>query len=199
MKTRLPKQSGFTLLEVLVSIAVFSMVALVSYSTLDTYIDHRERLNTHYGKLDRLQRMFILLERDIQFAVNRRVRIGGDTEAAIKSSDGDELISLTVATADIENPTGVALKRAQWRLEGTEMIRAEWAVLDHTGNIEATELVISDEIEELELTYLFYDDQGGLDTKSSLDDDDYPQGVEVIIKLVSGEQYRRVFGVSGGA
>ena len=199
MKKRFPKQSGFTLLEVLVSIGVFSMVALVSYSTLDTYIDHRERLNTHYGKLERLQRMFILLERDIKFAVNRKVEIGGDTEAAIKSSDGDEFITLTVATADIENPLGVSLRRAQWRLEGKEMIRSEWSVLDRTDNIEATELVISDEIEDVELTYLFYDDQGGLDTQSSLDDDDYPQGVEVIIKLVSGEQYRRVFGVSGGA
>ncbi|MCP4007940.1 MAG: prepilin-type N-terminal cleavage/methylation domain-containing protein, partial [Proteobacteria bacterium] len=43
------KQPGFTLLEVLVAIGIFSVVAMVSYSTLDSYLDQRERLTVHYA------------------------------------------------------------------------------------------------------------------------------------------------------
>ena len=123
------RQSGFTLLEVLVAIAVFSVVAMVSYTTLDTYLDQRARLTQHYGKLERLQRLFILLERDIQYTLNRMVRDGGDWLPAMMSAEGDAFISMTVALPDMENPTGIALKRVQWRLEGRELYRAQWDVL----------------------------------------------------------------------
>lgn len=195
----LRKQAGFTLLEVLVSIAVFSMIAIISYSTLDTYIDHRERLGAHYGKLERLQRLFILLERDTQFIINRTVRDGGDNLAAVMSADGKAFITMTVAEADANSPTEVALKRVQWRLEGKEMIRAVWDVLDQNGNVEPSELLVSDEVEDVELNYFFYDGQGGMARKSNLSEDDYPNGIELTIKLISGEQYRRIYGVSGGA
>ena len=127
------RAAGFTLLEVLVAIGVFSVVAMVSYTTLDTYLDQRERLTVHYGRLERLQRLFILLERDIQYAANRSVRIGGDIEPAVSGPEGKALLSMTVAQADVNSPTGVSLKRVEWRQEGTELIRAQWDVLDHPG------------------------------------------------------------------
>ncbi len=190
------KQLGFTLLEVLVSISVFSMVALVSYSTLDTYIDQRERLKTHYGKLEQVQRIFILLERDIQFIVPRNVRIGGDMESAVVSDNGDALISMTVAEASLSGAGGVALRRVQWRLDGSELIRAQWNVLDQGGAVEPQERLISDEIDDIAINYLLYSKNRGLDSKDSLDSNEFPDGLEVLIKLKSGEQYRRVFGTA---
>ena len=143
-------QNGFTLLEVLVAIGVFSVVAMVSYTTLDSYIQQRERLKVHYGKLERLQRLFILLERDIQFAVRRSVRDGGSQKEAIESAQGDALISMTVAQADVTSATGIALRRIEWRLDGKELIRAEWNVLDHNGNVEPVELLVIDEVDNIE-------------------------------------------------
>ena len=191
-----PRERGFTLLEVLVSISVFSMVALVSYSTLDTYIDQRERLLVHYGKLEQLQRLFILLERDIQFMIPRGVRIDGEFKAAVESENGDALISMTVTEADFRGASGVKLKRVQWRLDGHELSRAEWDVLDHEGRIEPQVLVISDKIEEISLSYLIYVPDRALESKDSLDANEYPDGIEVIIQLASGESYRRVFGTA---
>ncbi len=192
-------ERGFTLLEVLVSISVFSMVALVSYSTLDAYIDQRERLLVHYGKLEQLQRLFILLERDIQFMIPRGVRIGGEFEAAVESENSDALISMTIAEADFRGASGVKLKRVQWRFDGRELIRAEWDVLDHDGRVEPQELVVSDKIEEMSLNYLIYVPGRGLESKDSLDVNEYPDGIEVSVQLASGESYRRVFGTALGA
>lgn len=189
---------GFTLLEVLVAIGVFSVVAMVSYTTLDTYIDHRERLQVHYGKLERLQRLFILLERDIQFAANRSVRIGGDIEPAIAGPGGNTLLTMTVAQPDMNSPTGVSLKRVEWHQDGEELVRAQWNVLDHSGSLKPTELLVSEEVSDLSLTFWIYSDDRGVDTRESLDSNEFPAGIEVAITLDDGAQYRRLFALAQG-
>ncbi len=198
MRSQQSKISGFTLLEVLVAISVFSMIAIVSYTTLDTYIDHRQRLSTHYGKLERLQRLFILLERDIQFIVNRKVRLASVILPAVMSGEGDVFLTVSVAEADINSASGTRLKRVQWRLEDREMIRASSDVLDHDGDIEASELVVSEEVDDIELSYLMYDPNRGVEIKSKLSQNEFPDGIEVNLTLESGEHYRRVFSIAKG-
>jgi general secretion pathway protein J len=190
------RSPGFTLLEVLVAIGIFSLVAIISYSTLDTFIAQRERLTIHYGKLERIQRLFILLERDIQFIAARSVRNGGDREPAIVSDQGDALITMTVAQADVQSATGVSLKRVQWRLDGDLLIRAEWEVLDQNGNLEPVELLVSEDISEIAFNYYLYSPNQGVDEKNSLSQDDFPSGVEVNVTLKTGEKYRRVSSVA---
>jgi len=191
-------QLGFTLLEVLVAIGIFSVVAIISYSTLDTYIDQRERLTSHYGRLERLQRLFILLERDIQFSVGRKVRNGGELQPAMLSAQGDVLITMTVAQADVQSAAGVSLKRVEWQLDGHELIRSQWNVLDHTGNIEPARLLVSDDIANIEISYLMYSKNQGLDSNDSLSADQRPAGIELNVTLDSGGSYRRVFAIAQG-
>lgn len=191
-------QLGFTLLEVLVAIGIFSVVAIISYSTLDTYIDQRERLTSHYGRLERLQRLFILLERDIQFSVGRKVRNSGELQPAMLSAQGDVLITMTVAQADVQSAAGVSLKRVEWQLDGHELIRSQWNVLDHTGNIEPARLLVSDDIANIEISYLMYSRNQGLDSSDSLSADQLPAGIELNVTLDSGGSYRRVFAIAQG-
>ena len=201
MKTRYSKRKrvlGFTLLEVLVSISVFSMVAIISYTTLDTYIEQRERLSGFYGKLERVQRLFIMMERDIQFMTRRKVRVRGDLQGALLSNDGDALMTMTVAEPDFRGVSGVVLKRVQWQLDGRELIRSEWTVLDQADQQDPVERVTSDEIEDIEINYLLYQPGQELESTAELRNGQYPDGVEVIITLAEGETYRRVFGTAIG-
>ena len=191
-------QSGFTLLEVLVAIGIFSVVAIISYTTLDTYIDQRERLTSHYARLERLQRLFILLERDIQFSVGREVRVGDELQPAMISKQDHILIALTIAQADVRNASGVSLKRVEWERNGNELIRSQWDVLDHTGTIQPTRLLVSDDLADIEFSYLIYSRNQGLETSDSLDSDQRPAGVELNVTLKSGGSYRRVFTVAQG-
>ncbi|MCP4049029.1 MAG: type II secretion system minor pseudopilin GspJ, partial [Gammaproteobacteria bacterium] len=189
---------GFTLLEVLVAIGIFSVVAMVSYSTLDSYLDQRERLTVHYAKFERLQRLFLLLERDIQFVAGRKVRDGGDIKPAIESAQGDVLIAMTVAQPDVQSAAEISLKRVEWQLNGNELLRSQWDVLDHDGKTRPAQLLVSDEIQDLELSYWLYSPNRGPDSKESLDPDDFPDGVELNITLTSGDSYRRVFAIVQG-
>ncbi len=185
---------GFSLIEVLVSIAIFAVVAGVAYSTLDSYIAQRERLAQHYGKLERLQRMFIFLERDFQAAVNRTIRTDPGIENAIEVGS-NSLIKLTVSETDFDSHFGASLKRIEWVLEGNELIRKVWDVLDTDGSYEPDELVIDEGIDSIELEFWLYDKTSGVKKDSRLNGR-FPDGIAVKVVLESSEEYIRLFEVA---
>lgn len=192
------RSSGFTLLEVLVAIGVFSVVAMISYTALDTYLEQRERLTVHYAKLERLQRLFLMLERDLQSIARRPVREDGDLKPAVTSDADGALIAMTVAQPDLLSVTGFRLKRVAWRLDGEELIRSEWDNLDHNGTIEPRELLVDDGLSAIDFNYLIFSPGRGVESETGLDPDQFPSGIEVDVKLKTGEEYRRVIAISQG-
>ena len=69
---------------------------------------------------------------------------------------------------------------------------------DQSTENEPSELLVSDEVDDVDLSYLSYDVRSGVSSDSSLDAEQMPDGVEITIALTSGETYRRVFAVAGG-
>ena len=83
MRFTIPRQRGFTFIEVLVAVGVFAVVSSISYATLSQYLKVREGVSASNLELRQLQRTFSLLDRDLRFIVNRPVRDGfGDPEPA---------------------------------------------------------------------------------------------------------------------
>ena len=74
------KQSGFTLLEMVIAIGIFAIIGAISYVTLNQFLQTREVLVERNGQIRNLQRSFSLLERDIRYMTSRSIRDGlGDT------------------------------------------------------------------------------------------------------------------------
>lgn len=184
---------GFSLMEVLVAIAIFAVVAGISYSTLDRYIEQREFLANHYGKLEKLQRLFILLERDFQSIANRTIRNGNSVYGAIEQTP-DLLIAMTISEPDYSSGAGVAMKRVEWSLDGDELIRKVWGVLDTEGDYEPIEQVISTQVEDMQLDFLYYSRSTGVQTSDNLQG--YPDGISLLVVLESGVEYTRFFAVA---
>ena len=70
-------QRGFTLVEILVSIAIFSLIASASTAVLTNVIAASEQSSQSIERLQSLQRAMMVIERDLLQAVNRAPRIGG--------------------------------------------------------------------------------------------------------------------------
>ncbi len=188
------RQSGFTLIEILVAMSIFAVIAAMSYTTMSTYVDHRERLAEHYTKLQNLQRLFILIERDLRFVISRPVRNeSGDEEEAILVGKGGELIRLTLALPDVQSPTGTTLARVAWRLDGDELTRVVWEVLDRDSGSESSEKIIETGVEEVELQYYWYTPSGTVNTAKAESTNSIPDGMELVLTLENGVSYRRVF------
>ena len=71
-------QQGFTLLEVLIAIAIFSMISLSSFTIFDTVLKSDESSKIRTERMNELQRGFLLIERDLLQIARRSIRLNGE-------------------------------------------------------------------------------------------------------------------------
>jgi hypothetical protein len=135
-----------------------------------------------------------LLERDFQSITDRPVKSGSTIKGSIEK-DASTVIGMTISEPDYNSPLGVALKRVEWVLEGDELLRKVWDVLDTDGNYEPEEQIIGTSIEEVGLEFLFYSSDSGVEKNEKLNGN-YPDGIKVSIRLESGDEYSRLFEVA---
>lgn len=77
-KTRSNQVKGFTLLEVLIAIAIFSVISLASFTIFDTVLTGDESSKVRTERLNELQRGFLIIERDVLQIARRTVRLNGE-------------------------------------------------------------------------------------------------------------------------
>jgi general secretion pathway protein J len=73
------KVSGFTLIEVIIAIALFSMISLSSFTIFNTVIKSDEVSKTRTERINELQRGFLLIERDLLQIAKRSIRLNGES------------------------------------------------------------------------------------------------------------------------
>lgn len=73
---------GFTLLEVLIAIAVFSLISLSSFTIFDSVLKGDQTSKNKSERHNELQRAFLLIERDITQIARRSARLNGEAPLA---------------------------------------------------------------------------------------------------------------------
>lgn len=136
------RHSGFTLLELLVAIAIFALVAVMAYGGLNAVIRQSDIVQDATAKLAFQQQGIRQLQQDLTFAVDRPVRdaLGGPVPAFV--GGGVDLLSLT--RLGVANPWGkprAQLARVFWRLTAGQLQRATLMPVDGTENDSARPLV----------------------------------------------------------
>lgn len=134
MNKRFNRAGGFTLLELLVAMAIFAIMAVMAYGGLKTVIDTRRATQAKAAQLRQLQQALYLLNEDLQQAVSRPVRdeLGGGEEA-FRGGNGRELLSLTRAVPTLPPDGGRSrLQRVGYRFESGKLYRLVWNTLDRT-------------------------------------------------------------------
>lgn len=196
---------GFTLLEMVVSIAIFAIIAAISYSALNNFLDARAHITAENERTRALQTMFVLLEQDLRYAVDRSVRDEyGDSEPAFVGSidqplaEGERLRLTTVRPA----PVGAGVHqvtRVAWRLNDGALYRVAWRVLDRDVDSEGYQRRVMTDIDDIGFRYFSYNSDHTLETDDQwVADTRLPAGVEVTILPRDEAQYRRIFQVAGG-
>ncbi|MES2817680.1 MAG: type II secretion system minor pseudopilin GspJ [Pseudomonadota bacterium] len=161
---RRPAVAGFTLLELLIAIAIFALLGLGTYRMLDSVMRTDEATRNQEQVLRELARAIWTLERDVLQAVARPIRDGyGDPRPAFigesQAADGSAAFELT--RSGWRNPTGQArsqLQRVRWRLDGERLERLYWVVLDRAVDSEPRVQKVLNGVTSLQLRYL--DEEG---------------------------------------
>jgi general secretion pathway protein J len=158
---RAPRVGGFTLLELLVALAVFAMVSLMAYSGLRTVLLSKQVTEQHAGRIQQLQSAVRMLERDLSQLAQRSIRDDyGDRQEALRTADFGP-ITLEFTRAGWLNPTAMArstLQRVAYGIEEESLQRYSWTVLDRAQESIPDKVLLLDGVREMRLRYL--DDAG---------------------------------------
>lgn len=127
---------GFTLLELLVAIAIFAVMSAIAYGGITTATQAQARVNKSTERLREIQSAVRRLSTDLYQIQPRPVRdvIGDGQLAAVQSGAGAEY-ALELTTGGWSNPLGVprsTLQRVAYGVEDGNLVRFHWASLDRT-------------------------------------------------------------------
>lgn len=191
---------GFTLLEMVVAIGIFAVIAAVSYASLNRFLATRTDLEAKNDALKQLQLAFAALERDIRYVAPRPVRDGGgETEAALVAYPPNpaapgELLRLTVSGPENTSPALSRLTRVAWRVADGKLYRVVWKVLDRDAASEEYMQPVLAEVATVEMQFYRVDGAGALQASGEwVNPDRLPDGIEIQLALQNGRQYRRLF------
>ena len=150
-------QRAFTLIEVLVALAVFGVLSALAYMALGQTLDNSEMLTERMDRLQSIQRTMSFLSTDLIQASPRSVRADlGQNEPAVRSSFGSDF-SLELTHSGWPNAAGVprsTQQRSAYRIEDDELIRYHWNVLDRTANNIPVATVLLEQIDSLTFRFL---------------------------------------------
>lgn len=127
------RNRGFTLLELLIAIAIFALLGLATYRMFDSVMQADRAQRAQEQRLRELTRAMAAFERDLLQVWPRPVRDPlGDAQPALLGDSGKSS-SLEFTRNGWRNPLGLpraTLQRVRWQLQGEQWQRSYWAVLD---------------------------------------------------------------------
>lgn len=149
--------NGFTLLEVLIAMAITAVIAILGYQTLATVMLGVERTRSQGDRLHEVERAFRILSRDLRQVVNRPVRdeFGQIVPALTGGPLARQLLSLT--RGGWHNTTGAprsTLQRVAYRFDGEDLYRITYPVLDRSPLVEPREVLLLADVEDVRVTFL---------------------------------------------
>ncbi len=146
---------GFTLLELVVVIAIFAVFSLMAYGGLDSVLKTREQVEQAQDRIAQLQKAYVRLRNDLQQIRGRPARDGfGDVQPAVRSAERGYI---EFTRAGWRNPLRLpraGLERVAYRFEEGELIRMSWRVLDLAQDSKPVETVLLDRIDSVRWRYL---------------------------------------------
>lgn len=149
------KNAGFTLLELILAVAIFAVTFVLAYGGLNAVLDGRELVDQRVEELRDLSMAIRALEGDLEQLQARPIRDQfGDTQPALLMPDSERL---ELTRGGWRNPLfrrRSHLQRVAYRLEEGELIREYWLTLDRPQQAESEEDVLLEGITELQWRFL---------------------------------------------
>lgn len=151
------KPAGFTLVEVLIALAITAFVSMMAYTSLSTVMTGVERLRENTDRIYEVNRAFMIMSRDLRQFTDRPVRDEfGELDPAFS---GGELarFALSFTRTGWHNPNGHPrsnLQRVNYRLEDDGLWRDTYPVLDRMSDTEPDSVLLLEGVETLQVAFL---------------------------------------------
>lgn len=204
-------QAGFTLVELIIAVVVFSVLASIMYPALHGILSKREILQVEMERTAKLQKAMLVLQTDFEQLRRRGIRDQfGDYKAPFYTpNDGSDII-LEFTRGGQSNPLKQArasLVRVAYALKDDKLVRYQWRVLDRAQDSVPVEVTLMEDVESATFKFLATGDTWSenwpaTDTPAGLPgnpngdtskESGLPRAVDVVIETKDWGRLRRVF------
>jgi len=192
---------GFTLLELLLAMAIFAVISLAGFTIFNTVFESEKGSREKIAKLNKLQTAFILLERDITQIARRHVRMAGDDSSnnfihSQNTGFSSDVDGIAFIRSGWTNP-GLILPRSDlqavaYRLNDTKLERIYYNFVDPVLGEEPKVRPLLDDVTELRFEF-FYQNKW----QKELIAGKMPLGVAIEVSTEDFGKIRRQFLVAG--
>jgi general secretion pathway protein J len=154
--------AGFTLIEILVAMAIFTIIGLASTGVLNSVINSDQLSSERFEKLEELQRAMLTIERDILQTVPRKVRINSEPVSAVISGGEDVFDSdadgLGFVRAGWHNPQILlprsTLQAVGYRIQEQQLQRLYGNYVDNVIGYEPKVKILLSDVEDFRVSFL---------------------------------------------
>jgi len=190
---RCARTHGFTLVELLIALAILALVALLGYRAVSSLTESEARLAAESERWRGLDALFARLEADMRAAVPRDARVGAAKEppwTAGADAAGNSEFRLSRAGPEFVLEPGSAGQRIGYRLRNGALEVLYWPHLDVPADTAPIAYGLAEGIARFAVGYL--DGRGGWhDHWPLLGESAIPRAVRVTLMLDDGATVER--------
>ncbi len=198
MSSRRAAESGFTLVEMMVSLLIFAMLSAAGVALLSFSVRAQGAANERLDEVAALRRVNAILTADLAQAVPRPYRDrAGALQAAFSGGGAEGTTALGLVRGGWSNPDllpRASLQRVEYRLAAGRLERVAWPYVDGAEPLQAAVLLTG--VRSLRLRYRIKGDWR--DTWDSDLPEALPEAVELIADIEGIGAIRQLFLVGVG-
>lgn len=189
------KRNGFTLVEMLVALGIFAMLAAAGVGVLRSSVGVQSSVDSRLTEMGGIARLNALLSSDLGQVVDRTSRAsGGERPAFVGDSAGMEFVA--TGRANLDGAARSELQRVRWRSEKGSLQRTGFEAVD--GSDEGLASPMARDLSGVAFRYRMADGSWN-SSFTSTEQQPLPTAVELTIAPLAGAPVVMVFALPLGA
>jgi general secretion pathway protein J len=150
-----PPSKGFTLLEIILALFIFSIISIVLIRGLHTVLTAQSATEKSAARFAKVQIALTLISRDFEQIIDRPIT---NSTGTLENSLIGNQTNVTFTHAGLVNPMGQLLRstlqRTRYQATNGNLIRESWQVLDQAPNSLPSSRILLNNVTELHFEYL---------------------------------------------